>query len=424
VKAYVYRAASAEYFKDNDSENAERERIRKLLTPEQLKTSDGLLTKWRNAGSGRMPWSDVGLSPLNEVGKVQPALAIAGSPLASPGQLVFVSNCQSQSISAYHTDLKTGELVPQLGSPFASEAVLPAPEPGTAPRSIAVAPSGRFVYATNYLSGHISGYMVNRETGALTQIANSSVPTGSNPSSIAVDPTGRFIYVANRGSGDVSAYRIDKANGTLSPIPGSPYPVASAPVSLAVEPAGKFLYIADSGISAYQIDNSTGRLTPVPGSPFAPGSEPQFLVVAPGGKFVYAVGGDNEVSGFSIERSSGVLGRVPGLPFHFENFSPGLLAIDPIGRYMYAAGMGQEGIWAFRLDPTTGGIATIAGSPFVTPYGPYSIAVDPLARLLYGSWVHGLGSFSIDGTTGALTAVPQRDSDDSDPCAIATLAEH
>ncbi|MFH1147247.1 MAG: beta-propeller fold lactonase family protein [Pseudomonadota bacterium] len=63
----------------------------------------------------------------------------------------------------------------------------------------------------------ISAYSINAGTGALTAVAGSPFATGSQPTSIAVDPTGKFVYVGGDWSG-VSAYSINVGTGTLTSI--------------------------------------------------------------------------------------------------------------------------------------------------------------------------------------------------------------
>lgn len=121
--------------------------------------------------------------------------------------------------------------------------------------------------------GSVSAYTIDGITGALTEIAGSPFLAGSGSYSVAVDPTGQFVYVANLGSNDVSAYRMDAA-GALTGVAGSPFTAGTNPMSVAVDPMGKFVYVANlnsSNVSAYSIDGATGVLTEIAGSPFTAG---------------------------------------------------------------------------------------------------------------------------------------------------------
>ena len=77
----------------------------------------------------------------------------------------------------------------------------------------------QFAYAANTI-GNISEYTV-AATGALSLTGR--YPTiSSGPYSIAVDPSGQFVYVGNIRGG-VEAYSIDQASGALAEITGSPF---------------------------------------------------------------------------------------------------------------------------------------------------------------------------------------------------------
>jgi 6-phosphogluconolactonase len=145
-------------------------------------------------------------------------------------------------------------------------------------------------YVANYDSGDISGYSINRTTGALTPIAGSPFPAGGiSPSSVAVAPSGKFAYVTNLANGKVSGYTIDPT-GALTPIAGSPFPAGGfGPLSVAVDRSGKFAYVTNyvtehKNVSGYKIDPTTGALTPI-GS-FAAGGRPNFVAVTPSPRFV------------------------------------------------------------------------------------------------------------------------------------------
>jgi DNA-binding beta-propeller fold protein YncE len=91
---------------------------------------------------------------------------------------------------------------------------------GNSPRSVAVDPTGRFAYVTNYISDSISVYTIDPSTGALTP--GTAVAAGNAPASVALDPTGRFAYVANAFADTVSVFTLDSLNQRGGPGPPSP----------------------------------------------------------------------------------------------------------------------------------------------------------------------------------------------------------
>lgn len=81
---------------------------------------------------------------------------------------------------------------------------------------IAVAPSGRFVYASNRGHDSIAIFAVDGDTGLLTAIGWE--PTqGETPRFFGLDPSGAFLYAANQGSDTIVTFRVDPARGTLHP---------------------------------------------------------------------------------------------------------------------------------------------------------------------------------------------------------------
>ncbi len=351
-----------------------------------------------------------------------------------------MANAGSNNISVYRINAATGALAPVPGSPFPA---------GMRPHSIAVTPSGRFVYVTNegpvpdYLApgpilslGSISAYSVNATTGALTPFLGSPYPAEGELSKIVVTPSGEFVYIATvrrvkradvvTGDSGISAYAIDATAGTLTPVSGSPFWMGGV-ASLTVDPAGRFLYATRPSfrtggdeVWAYNIDSTTGALTPVPGSPFQTRPHPQSILVEPSGRFVYVAntGGtfespDPSLSAYAIDPTTGTLAPVPGSPFPVEKGAvTHSVTIDPSGRFLYAANSGARNISAYTLDATTGALTSVPGSPYLTGGIPTRVTGDRSGHFVYvtttGSPQSPMGSvlaYTVDSTTGALTPV-------------------
>jgi len=154
-----------------------------------------------------------------------------------------------------------------------------------------------------------------------------------------------FVYVASLGEpGNVSAYAIDATTGALTPVSGSPFPAGVNSRSVAVDPTGHFAYVVNGSsaldfsgsISAYTIDPETGALTQVPGSPVPVGGQPGSVAADPTGQFVYVVGGGlggdipGSISAYTIDPETGALTQVPGSPFPVGG-QPSSVAADPTG---------------------------------------------------------------------------------------------
>ena len=126
-------------------------------------------------------------------GNRSPMVPIAPMSLERPDAAVvgfaYVPNAFGNNISAYAIKAN-GSLSPVAGSPFNT---------GSEPWGAALDPKGKFVFVTNLQSNNVSAYTINVTSGALTPVAGSPFATGDNPYYMAVDPKGRFAYVANDG---------------------------------------------------------------------------------------------------------------------------------------------------------------------------------------------------------------------------------
>jgi YVTN family beta-propeller protein len=69
----------------------------------------------------------------------------------------------------------------------------------------------------------------------LTAFTGSPFTTGSFPVSVAVDPSGKFVYVANSQSNNVSGFTIDAVTGALTSL-GNAFTAGSSPFSVAITP--------------------------------------------------------------------------------------------------------------------------------------------------------------------------------------------
>jgi 6-phosphogluconolactonase len=81
---------------------------------------------------------------------------------------------------------------------------------------IAVAPSGRFVYASNRGHDSLATYVVDAETGRLT-LAGHTPTLGVCPRHFVIDSSGALLLVANQDSDTVVSFWIDPPDGALRP---------------------------------------------------------------------------------------------------------------------------------------------------------------------------------------------------------------
>jgi len=308
------------------------------------------------------------------------------------------------SISAFTVDPSSGALLQVSGSPFAT---------GNRPFSLAVDRLSKFLYSPSDTGANVLAFTIDALTGALAPVPGAHFTVGGYPQTVGIDPTGRFAYVANSNSDDVSAFTIDANTGVLTPIAGSPFAAALNPMSVAIDPAGRFAYVGTSlfpTITSFSINTANGMLTRVTSSglPASLGCDNSWIVVHPTGKFLFMLCPCDGIYAFTVDPSSGTLGLVAGSPFGaISTNSLRSETLEPTGRFLYLTDSYHNNILAFAIDPSTGVPSPIAGSPFpvAVPAGgaPYAMTVDPSGKFAYVTDNSDLVlGFTIDPTTGAL----------------------
>lgn len=318
---------------------------------------------------------------------------------------IYVPDYGNNQVLGYRLDTNTGTFETISGGPFAA---------GSDPRwvSTATTPGGTFLYATNQATNDVSGYRVNMSTGALTPLSGSPFAAGAQPGAITIHPAGTFAYVANQQGGSVSGYAIDQANGALTPVTGSPFAAGAIPIRIAMNPAGTFAYVANQNggnVSGYRIDQTSGALTPLAGSPFANTGSPRSVTVHPGGAFAYVANDEASISGFNIDPGTGALTPMAGSPFAGADptFGWRAIAVNPAGTYAYASAGENGPLLVFGIDPGTGVLTSLPANTFQanTGDGPLYTTFDATGDLAYvGNFITiTLALTRVNPLTGALT---------------------
>ena len=135
----------------------------------------------------------------------------------------------------------------------------------------------RSTVVINELGSSVTTYRFDAQRGTLQPIQIlPSIPanyTGNNHGAeIAVAPSGRVVYASNRGHDSIATFAVDQRSGTLTPRGWAPTH-AKSPRFFCLDPAARMLYAAnaDEGFSQEQntdtivpfaIEQATGMLTP------------------------------------------------------------------------------------------------------------------------------------------------------------------
>jgi hypothetical protein len=307
-----------------------------------------------------------------------------------------------------------------------------------------IAVQGKYLYASfvgTGLEGQIYGWSID-STGNLTAISGSPfvLPgwTGTILGGMVPNPAGTMLFRAAPGAfqGDSTIYAMQIGDtGVLTQVAGSPFAIPFDPGSITTDGLGRYLYVAALAtaespveIGAYNI-GSNGALTVVAGSPFvypmagiAGDASGKYLIGTTSGT-IADNDADNHLYVFGIQQTgttAGAISPVPGSPFPTV-YSPFTFALQQNsgGVLLYSFSLLTDGtgnpIEGYQLDPSTGALTAIAGSPFLDfpesygffdQSGGYLFAVNELTLTAYqvpssgqltgeGSLLEGWGSIAL-----------------------------
>jgi 6-phosphogluconolactonase (cycloisomerase 2 family) len=111
------------------------------------------------------------------------------------------------------------------------------------------------------------------------------------------------------------------------------------------------------------------------------------------------------VSVFAIDPATGELTSISGSPFGAGSGAVAI-AIDPAGTFAYVANETAATISAFSISSATGTLTPVSGSPFSTGSSPESLVVNPAGSFVYAANVtskNEITNYAITPSTGALT---------------------
>lgn len=191
------------------------------------------------------------------------------------GRLIVVPDKGLDAVFVFTLEASSGKLRP--GDPPSV-----ATRRGAGPRHADFHPSRPRVYVLNELDSTITTYDVRTFMPLQVITTLPTTFTGDNTTSeIAVAPSGRFVYASNRGHDSIAAFGVDEDSGVLAPLGWEPTQ-GKTPRFFAIDPSGTSLHVANQDsdtIVTFAIDPAGGTLTPS-GHVVATGS-PSSIVFCP-----------------------------------------------------------------------------------------------------------------------------------------------
>src|SRR5207237_4435666 len=124
----------------------------------------------------------------------------------------------------------------------------------TNPSSIAIDPSGKYLYAVNEISnfmgtrtGSVTAYSIDRTTGNLTKL-NAVTSGGATPAHVSVDSSGKWVFAANYGGGNFAVLPINAGGSVGAP---TDLQAATGPLGPTTHPGRPLGTFANSGHDAH-----------------------------------------------------------------------------------------------------------------------------------------------------------------------------
>ncbi|MFF2329834.1 MULTISPECIES: lactonase family protein [unclassified Streptomyces] len=253
------------------------------------------------------------------------------------------------------------------------------PVEGNGPTHLALA--GGHLLTANYGSGSVTAVAV-RDDGSLGALTAVLRHEGSGPDAdrqrgphahqVLPDPSGRWVLSVDLGTDSVRICMLDTATGTLRLHGETALRPGTGPRHLAFHPAGGHAYVLNElepTVTVCRWDAATGTLEPVGETPVLPddpsagpdtAAYPSEVVVSHDGRFLWTANrGPDSISVLALEAAGeeATLVTTVDCGGHW----PRDLALDPSGRWLYAANERSGDVSWFAVDPATG-IPRRAGS--------------------------------------------------------------
>jgi 6-phosphogluconolactonase (cycloisomerase 2 family) len=333
--------------------------------------------------------------------------------LHAQANFVYTNNNNSfvqNTVSAFSVD-SNGILAEISGSPFSTGGTGNGANGFIAANRITIC--NNFLYASNGLSGDVSGFSIDPSSGKLTTIPGSPFAAGGTTFfgiSLAARAKCDFLFAANGDLSEIFVFQIDN-NGALVPVQGSPFSVPSQPDGVRVSPDGKLLSASLTNLGSGEVAMftiaSTGALTSVPGSPFpiSPAAQtPAGIEINCASDLLFVAEFSSTVDVFNIA-SDGTISLIPGSPFSSPSGNV-VSALSPNGQFLFTSNL-SSGVNSFQVT-SDGAVTAVTGSPFAAGLGSSSgVAVNSAGTLLYVSdFDASLVSVMRLASNGTLTLAP------------------
>jgi len=207
--------------------------------------------------------------------------------------------------------------------------------------------------------------------------------------------------------------------------------IGACPQDVAVRPDGRFAYVVappdyprtsqvfsapGPWIAAFAIDAATGALNAVAGGHFNSDADPFSIGIEATGSFAYVASASRgTISGYSLDPGTGAMLALPGSPFAVIGVPPDQITsmvLDPKREYMFVGS--QQQISSVAIDgagmPTK--LSAVPAPCFYRNSDVFTrtvyagLAIDPFGRFVYATCPTGIWVYAIDPANGTLALDP------------------
>lgn len=314
---------------------------------------------------------------------------------------VYISNADSQDISAYRLNERNGELTPIQTLAVNGTAMPMARSPNRHHLYVGLRskPYRVVTLFTNPLDGH------------LTEIGSAPLP--ESMAYISTDATGRDLFGASYGGNMLSVSRIDAAG-----FPQAAHQIIpTGPMAHAIRtsPDGRYAFASVLGADAWlrlKLDRDTGTLTPdaEPAYTLPHGSGPRHFIFSGNGRFIYLIDElDGKLHVLSFDKKTDTAKPIQTISILPPDFGDGKpwgadLHLTPNGKFLYVSERTSSTLGGYRVDRHSGKLVRMG--TWETENQPRGFGIDPSGKYLFatGQVSNHVSSYRIDSKTGALTA--------------------
>ncbi len=287
--------------------------------------------------------------------------------------VVYVSVSGEQRVIAHSLEENSGKL-----------SVINEVELSGGPGSLAMHPSGQYLYASVRGTGHLAAMHVGKDGGL---VLINETPVDADPSYVMIDRAGKYVISAYYRAGKVMVHEIGK-DGSLSSQPIQSIDTDEKAHAAVRDPSGKFVFIPHTGPNAifqFRFDPTSGKLFPNdPPKLVRDGKAgPRHLWFHP--KRPIAFGSDEQGSSITSYDLSdkGQLSKketLSTLPSGYsDKNSTSDIEVHPSGKFVYVANRGHDSIAGFSIDDD-GSLKSLGTTP--TEKTPRSFNISPNGRHL------------------------------------------